>query len=278
MIVVGALSVQSLSTPGVEVATTYAIHKPRNVLSATGGVALDGSRRNLTDVMLAAGVEPLPGHVGRLDAETSGLILVTSDSLLLRAVLGWTDVLEEFGGSPISKQYELLLAGRYEPSSPELQRLGEPLTHERGGDTYHSEAALEVEFLEAFQDDELAAGGYALIDRADPSETLAAERRKLRDSLKPVRSRSTGELMPAWVYADGWCTRVKLTLQQGRHHQIRRLCQRAGLRLRHLRRVSIGNITLDGMSPGDVRTLTDAEVEALRLRCLPLHDEAACAM
>ena len=41
----------------------------------------------------AAGVEPLPGHVGRLDAETSGLLLVTADSLLLRAVLNWPRVL-----------------------------------------------------------------------------------------------------------------------------------------------------------------------------------------
>ena len=46
---------------------------------------------------------------------------------------------------------------------------------------------------------------------------------------------------------------VELQLRQGRHHQIRRLCQRAGLRLLHLRRLSVGPIALDGMAPGEVR-------------------------
>ena len=62
--------------------TTYAIYKPRNVLSAAGPSAGKSGRKNnptLTDVMEAAGVRPLPGHVGRLDAETSGLILVTDN-------------------------------------------------------------------------------------------------------------------------------------------------------------------------------------------------------
>ena len=57
-------------------AVTYAIHKPRGVLSAARDA--NPRRRTLIDVMIAAGVEPLPGHVGRLDLETSGLILVTA--------------------------------------------------------------------------------------------------------------------------------------------------------------------------------------------------------
>ena len=67
-------------------AVTYAIHKPRGVLSAARDA--NPRRRTLTDVMVAAGVKPLPGHVGRLDLETSGLILVTADGLLLEAALG----------------------------------------------------------------------------------------------------------------------------------------------------------------------------------------------
>lgn len=110
----------------------YAIHKPRHVLSAAGednSLGRSGRRRQhltLTDVMLEAGVEPLPGHVGRLDADTTGLILVTSDSLLLRACLNWEDVLSTFGGAPMTKRYELLLAGRHEADSPALRVLGEP--------------------------------------------------------------------------------------------------------------------------------------------------------
>ena len=67
-------------------ATTLAIFKPRGVISATGPPSAEQrGRRTLTDVMIAAGVATLSGHIGRLDAETSGLILVTEDSLLLRA-------------------------------------------------------------------------------------------------------------------------------------------------------------------------------------------------
>lgn len=88
--------------------STYAVFKPRNVLSASGTVDTGRKRYpTLTDVMKAAGVVPLPGHVGRLDAETSGLVLVTSDSLLLRGVLGWPEVLEEYGGTPVSKNCAL---------------------------------------------------------------------------------------------------------------------------------------------------------------------------
>ena len=54
--------------------TVYAIHKPRNVLSATtaaaGGdeEADDSGRPTLTDLMVAAGVAPLSAHVSRSDA------------------------------------------------------------------------------------------------------------------------------------------------------------------------------------------------------------------
>ena len=58
---------------------TCAIFKPRGVLSAAGR---DGRHPTLTDLMLAAGVEPLRGHIGRLDIQTSGLILVSEDPLM----------------------------------------------------------------------------------------------------------------------------------------------------------------------------------------------------
>ena len=58
---------------------TCAIFKPRGVLSAAGR---DGRHPTLTDLMLAAGVKPLRGHIGRLDIQTSGLILVSEDPLM----------------------------------------------------------------------------------------------------------------------------------------------------------------------------------------------------
>jgi 16S rRNA U516 pseudouridylate synthase RsuA-like enzyme len=263
------IAILALSTVAIQ-HTTYAIYKPRNVVSAAGVV--NTGRKNyptLTDVMVAAGVDPLAGHVGRLDAETSGLILVTNDSLLLRGVLGWKGVLEAYGGAPVTKRYELLVAGKHSPNSEALQSLGEPLTHSRGGETYHSEAALAVVHKGSFKDDELAAGGFQLIDRVDAPERLEAERRKLLATLSPKTSRATGQVVPAWVPFEGWCTRVELTLKQGRHHQIRRLCRRAELKLWHLRRISVGPISLCDMQAGDVRTLDRKEVAMLCNLCLP---------
>ena len=69
-------------------------------------------------------------------------------------------------------------------------------------------------------------------------------------------------------------TRVEVTLSQGRHHQVRRLCRRAGLRLLHLRRLAVGPVALDGLEPGEVRVLTRDEKRALYEWCLPRLVEA----
>ena len=104
--------------------------EPRGVLSAASDA--DPARRCLTDVMVAAGVPPLRGHVGRLDLETSGLILVTADALLLEAALNISRSSgEQPAAQPLTKTYELLLRGRHEADA--LRSLGEPLVHRRGG-------------------------------------------------------------------------------------------------------------------------------------------------
>ena len=66
--------------------------------------------------------------------------------------------------------------------------------------------------------------------------------------------------MAAHIPEDGWLTEVEVQLRQGRNHQIRRLCKRAGLRLLHLRRISVGPIALGGMAPGEVRAISQPPV------------------
>jgi 23S rRNA pseudouridine2605 synthase len=56
---------------------------------------------------------------------------------------------------------------------------------------------------------------------------------------------------------------LEMTLDQGKHRQIRRICQCLGLRLAHLHRRSIGPITLGGLSVGDISALTADELGAL---------------
>ena len=67
----------------------------------------------------------------------------------------------------------------------------------------------------------------------------------------------------------GWLTRVELELRQGRHHQIRRLCRRARVKLRHLERTAVGPVELGALPAGGVRVLGLEERRALYAACLP---------
>ena len=58
-------------------------------------------------------------------------------------------------------------------------------------------------------------------------------------------------------------TVLKMTLFEGRNRQIRKMCEAAGLTVKRLSRVSIGNLKLDGLSVGKWRYLTDEEVDYL---------------
>jgi pseudouridine synthase len=59
-------------------------------------------------------------------------------------------------------------------------------------------------------------------------------------------------------------TWVQLTLRQGRNRQVRRMGDAIGRAVVRLIRVAVGDITTDGLAPGEFRRLTRAEVEALR--------------
>jgi len=279
---------------------TYAIYKPRGVLSRTGTEHVDDAqqpctkRRTLTDLMVSAGLPPLTKHVGRLDLETGGLILVTADALLLEAALsmpGATSLrVVDTGGSssenppplpfqPLEKTYELLLAGRHTQDAAEIEQLRYPLTHSRGGKEYHSDSAT-VRFIRCVQDEALATE-YSLLDCHDDDDVnndegdINTRRNAIRTKRQqPIHSRKTGERIQPFLPSGGWLTEVEVTIHQGRHHQIRRLCARAGLKLRHLRRTSFGPITLDSMKPGDVRVLGMEEKALLYQACVPCLEGA----
>ena len=74
--------------------------------------------------------------------------------------------------------------------------------------------------------------------------------------IKPVEVKITGE--------DESGTVLKMTLLEGRNRQIRKMCEQAGLTVRRLSRISIGNLKLDGLPVGKWRHLTESEVEYLK--------------
>ena len=73
--------------------------------------------------------------------------------------------------------------------------------------------------------------------------------------IKPVEVVISGE--------DESGTVLKMTLFEGRNRQIRKMCEIAGLTVKRLSRVSIGNLKLDGLPVGKWRYLEDSEVDYL---------------
>ena len=56
---------------------------------------------------------------------------------------------------------------------------------------------------------------------------------------------------------------LQITIHEGRNRQIRKMCEAAGLTVKRLSRVSIGNLKLDGLPVGKWRYLEESEVEYL---------------
>jgi 16S rRNA U516 pseudouridylate synthase RsuA-like enzyme len=228
----------------------YAIYKPRNVVSAMS----DKKLRTLVDVMCKAGVTPLPSsHIGRLDYETSGLILTTNIGSLVGAVLD--------SEPPLPKTYELLIAGAHPPESPQLISLEEELVFNLGSRVIQAESA-SVDSVSVFNSLELTFE-HRFIDRDDHEVVARGLAMQRARRAEPNRSRASGELIALHVPNSGWLTRVELTIHQGRNRQIRRLCTRAGLKLLHLKRIKIGPLDLGSLLPGEVRALDGTEKAAL---------------
>ncbi len=72
------------------------------------------------------------------------------------------------------------------------------------------------------------------------------------DFLKPISVRVIKQLAGK--------TWLEFRLNEGKNREIRRLCEACGLTIDKLRRVAIGNLSLDGLSPGDFRVLTRKEL------------------
>jgi len=59
-------------------------------------------------------------------------------------------------------------------------------------------------------------------------------------------------------------TYVELVMQEGKKREVKRLCEHVGHRVRELRRVSVCNITVQDLRPGEWRHLDPDELAALR--------------
>ena len=195
-------------------------------------------RPTVYDIAERAGFPTDVGLMGRLDKETSGVIVMSDDPLLLRALTEPAvpdqpgDNNERKFGISVSpykrKKYRLILCGEilndvaYVSTLPTL--LSEPFSFSKGGVCYETSSA-GLELVRHWQDPSLSQGQAHM----------------------------------------GWCVELSVTLAEGKHHQIRRMARRLRLHVVSLCRINIAGI-LDISSvplPGQCRWLTKDEIKEL---------------
>ena len=139
--------------------------------------------------------KPVLSTVGRLDSDTSGLLLFTDDGDYLHKIIS--------PKNHVAKIYEVTCARPLEPHYGEVFASG----------------------------------------------TLILESEK--DALKPASLEVTGEKT------------ARLTLYEGRYHQVRRMFAAVGNHVETLHRAQMGNLTLGDLKPGKWRLLSEAEAQGL---------------
>jgi 23S rRNA pseudouridine2457 synthase len=178
----------------------FTIYKPYLVLSQ---FSKEGNHQTLKDFFdVPTDVYP----VGRLDADSEGLLLLTNDVSMNHRVLHPTN--------RIPKTYWVQVDGDISSAAINALETGVVINHQ--GKAYHTKPARVHRFTEA---------------------PIVAPR------VPPIRFRAS---IPApWI---------ELTIWEGKNRQIRKMTASVGFPTLRLIRYRLGNLTLDGMNPGDMRS------------------------
>ena len=88
--------------------------------------------------------------------------------------------------------------------------------------------------------------------------------KKLRTGVRLEDGTQTGAAEVRTIRKNERKTWLELTLREGRHHEVRRMCEAVGHRVEKLIRVSFGPIMLNELAPGEYRPLAPIEIHALK--------------
>lgn len=105
---------------------------------------------------------------------------------------------------------------------------------------------------------------YAELDNPLQEEAVAAFDKGLDIGDEDLTLPAELEILPEIIDKKGLPRYpAKVTIHEGRYHQVKRMFGAFGCKVLYLKRLSIGDLTLEGLGPGDVRKLTEEEVLAL---------------
>ena len=198
---------------------TLMLHKPAGYVTTMS----DPQGRPTVAELVPAAEHPGLFPIGRLDRDTTGLLLFSTDGELGHALLH------------VEKVYTALVEGR--PSAAQLEHLREGIELD-DGPTLPARVALV--------EGDAAAAALAVLD-VPPAAPEGASRQYARACSARARDRSI----------------VRIGLHEGRKRQVRRMLAAIGHPVLALHRDAFGPVELGGLPRGARRVLEPAEVQAL---------------
>ncbi len=208
--------------------TYLLLHKPKNIISTARD---DLGRTTVLDLVRMPDLRLYP--VGRLDAESTGLMLLTDDGRLTQALT--------HPSYEVNKRYEVSIVGKLNEADIAKMKKGlylapNPESSERRGGTPNPWGG---------------AGGRG----GSPGPRRRGQRRASVESVRVIAHQTDR--------TRGDQTKLEITLAEGQNREIRRLLARLGFKVKRLKRTGIGPLRLKGLGPGEWRPLGKAEVDQL---------------
>ena len=224
---------------GVPLLAVY--HKPVGVVST---MADNWNRASLSELQLEYGFLKTMHPVGRLDLDTSGLLLFSSDGGLTQTLL--------HPSTGVDRVYSALVVGNVD-----FDQLGATL---RAG-VSTTEGTFSANLLEAAASDELVPLSAVV---PPPSNEEEGEDDEVGLG---VGSAASVKVNPAFVVAGGEgggeqlvrTSQVVLSVTEGKYRMVRRVLHNAGHSVLRLHRQSYGSLQLGDLEEGEVRTCTAEE-------------------
>lgn len=193
---------------------------------------------------------------GRLDAQSSGLLLFTQSGSLARHIIG--------PDSNMEKEY-LVRIGATTQRIPPKRSIDELLRGERLVSHFYRKSD-EVELIGDEDGRALSLDVQLRIDRMLQGvyslRPMAGRRGQHGDDTKPQQHQDI-DLLQAKSVSVLNKQQLQVTLTQGHFHHLRRLCHAVGWSLVGLKRVRIGSIVLGDLGVGQWRRLTPKQIATL---------------